>query len=76
MTLNKRAKVGIALAVAVLAGLTSGLAGMLVLVVAWLLIVWGQAPERTEWYDSRLVTAKTEAVSFRLIRRSDVRMTG
>ena len=36
------------MAVAVLAGLTSGLAGMLVLVVAWLLIVWGQAPERTK----------------------------
>jgi hypothetical protein len=48
MTLNKRAKLGIALAIAVLAGLTSGLAGMLVLVLAWLLIVWGQAPERTE----------------------------
>ena len=48
MTLNKRAKLGIALAIAVLAGLTSGLAAMLVLVVAWLLIVWGQAPEPTE----------------------------
>ena len=48
MTLSKSAKLGIALAIAVLAGLTSGLAGMLVLVVAWLLIVWGQAPERTE----------------------------
>ena len=50
MTLNKRAKLGIALAIAVLAGLTSGLAGMLVLVLAWLLIVWGQAPERTETF--------------------------
>ncbi len=39
MTLNKRAKLGIALVIAVLAGLTSGLAGMLVLVIAWLLIV-------------------------------------
>ncbi len=48
MTLNKRTKLGVTVAVAVLAGLTSGLAGMLVLVVAWLLIVWGQAPERTE----------------------------
>jgi len=43
-------KAGVTVAVAVLAGLTSGLAGMLVLVVAWLLIVWGQAPERTESY--------------------------
>ena len=43
MTLNKRTKLGITVAVAVLAGLTSGLAGMLVLVLAWLLIVWGQA---------------------------------
>jgi len=50
MTLSKRAKLGIALAIAVLAGLTSGLAGMLVLVLAWLLIVWGQAPERTETF--------------------------
>jgi hypothetical protein len=48
MTLNKRTRLGITVAVAVLAGLTSGLAGMLVLVLAWLLIVWGQAPERTE----------------------------
>jgi hypothetical protein len=48
MTLNKRTKLGITVAVAVLVGLTSGLAGMLVLVLAWLLIVWGQAPERTE----------------------------
>ena len=48
MTLNKRTKLGVTVAVAVLAGLTSGLAGMLVLVLAWLLIVWGQAPERTE----------------------------
>ena len=48
MTLNKRTKLGVTVAVAVLAGLTSGLTGMLVLVVAWLLIVWGQAPERTE----------------------------
>ena len=49
MTLNKRTKLGVTVAVAVLAGLTSGLAGMLVLVVAWLLIVWGQAPERTSF---------------------------
>jgi hypothetical protein len=50
MTLNKRAKLGIALAIAVLAGLTSGLAGMLVLALAWLLIAWGQAPEGTETF--------------------------
>ena len=50
MTLSKRAKLGIALAIAVLAGLTSGLAGLLVLVLAWLLIAWGQAPERTETF--------------------------
>ena len=48
MALNKRTKLGIALAVAVLAGLTSGVAGALVLVLAWLLIAWGQAPQRTE----------------------------
>ena len=39
MILNKRTKLGVTVAVAVLVGLTSGLAGMLVLVVAWLLIV-------------------------------------
>jgi len=50
MTLNKRTKAGSHRGGRVLAGLTSGLAGMLVLVVAWLLIVWGQAPERTESY--------------------------
>ena len=54
MTLNKRTKLGVTVAVAVLAGLTSGLAGMLVLVVAWLLIMWGQAPERTESFVGRL----------------------
>ncbi|MGH9675460.1 MAG: hypothetical protein ACRD36_00025 [Candidatus Acidiferrum sp.] len=50
MALNKRTKLGIALAVAVLAGLTSALAGGLVLVLAWLLIAWGQAPQRTETF--------------------------
>jgi hypothetical protein len=50
MALNKRTKLGITVAIAVLAGLTSGLAGMLVLVLAWLLIVWGQAPGRTETF--------------------------
>ena len=50
MTLNKRTKLGIALAIAVLAGLTSGLAGMLVLASAWLLIAWGQAPQGTETF--------------------------
>jgi hypothetical protein len=47
MALNRRTRLGIAVAIAVLAGLTSGVAGALVLVLAWLLIVWGQAPERT-----------------------------
>ena len=50
MALNKRTKLGFAVGVAALAGLTSGLAGMLVLVLAWLLIAWGQAPERTETF--------------------------
>jgi len=54
MTLSKRAKLGVALAIAVLAGLTSGFAGALVLVLAWLLIAWGQAPERTEAFIGRL----------------------
>jgi hypothetical protein len=50
MALNKRTKLGFAVGVAALAGLTSGLDGMLVLVLAWLLIAWGQAPERTETF--------------------------
>jgi len=50
MTLNKRTKLGVTVAVAVLAGSHPVWLVMLVLVVAWLLIVWGQAPERTESY--------------------------
>jgi hypothetical protein len=48
MTLNKRTKLGVTVAIAVLAGLTSVWIAVLVLVLAALLIAWGQAPERTE----------------------------
>jgi hypothetical protein len=54
MALNNRTKLGVTLAIAVLAGLTSGLAGTLVLVLAWLLIAWGQAPQRTEAFLERV----------------------
>jgi len=48
MALNNRTKLGITLAIAVLAGLTSVLIAVLVLILAVFLIAWGQAPERTE----------------------------
>ena len=41
-------KLGVALAVAVIAGLTSVWIAVLPLILAVFLIAWGQAPERTE----------------------------
>ena len=54
MTLNNRTTFGIALAVAVLAGLTSVWLAVLVLVLAVFIIAWGQEPERTEAFVERL----------------------
>ena len=54
MALNDRTKLGITVAVAVLAGLTSVWLAMLFLVLAVLLIAWGQAPERTKDFVGRL----------------------
>jgi len=48
MALSGRTKLGIALAVAVIAGLTSVWIALLLLILAVFLIAWGQAPERTE----------------------------
>jgi hypothetical protein len=48
MALSGRTKLGIALAVAVIAGLTSVWIAVLPLIIAVFLIAWGQAPERTE----------------------------
>ena len=48
MALNNRTKLGVTLAIAVLAALTSVLVAMLLLILAVFLIAWGQAPERTE----------------------------
>ena len=53
MTLDNRTKLGIALAVAVLAGLASVWIAVLLLVLAAFLIVWGQVPERTEEFVGR-----------------------
>ena len=50
MALNKRTKLGITGAIAVLAGLTSVWLAALLLVLAALLIAWGQAPKRTETF--------------------------
>ena len=54
MALNNRTKLGITLAVAVLAGLISGWIAVLLLVLAALLIAWGLMPERTEGFFGRL----------------------
>jgi hypothetical protein len=48
MALNNRTKLGVTLAIAVLAALTSVLIAVLLLILAVFLIAWGQAPERTE----------------------------
>ncbi len=48
MALSGRTKLGIAIAVSVVAGLASVLLAVLLLVLAVFLIAWGQVPERTE----------------------------
>ena len=48
MALSGRTKLGIALAVAIIAGLTSVWIAVLPSIIAVFLIAWGQAPERTE----------------------------
>ena len=54
MAVNNRTKLGITVAGAVLAGLTSLWIAVLLLVLGVLLIAWGQAPERTEAFVGRL----------------------
>jgi hypothetical protein len=54
MALSGKTKRGITLAIAVIAGLASVLLAVLLLVLAMLLIAWGQAPERTEAFVGRL----------------------
>ncbi len=46
--MNQRTKMGIALGIAVSAGLTSILLAILLLALAGFLIVWGREPKRTE----------------------------
>lgn len=48
MALSSRTKLGITIAVAVVAGLASISLSVLLLVLAGFFIAWGQAPERTE----------------------------
>jgi hypothetical protein len=48
MVLSGRTKLGITIAVSVIAALASVLLALLLLVLAVFLIVWGQVPERTE----------------------------
>ena len=48
MALSNRTKLGIALAVTVIASLASVLLAVLLLTVAAFLIAWGQEPKRTE----------------------------
>jgi len=54
MVLSGKTKRGITLAIVVITGLASVLLAMLLLVLAVLLIAWGQAPERTEAFVGRL----------------------
>jgi hypothetical protein len=54
MAWSNRTKLGIILVVAVLAGLTSPLLALLLLVLAGFLIAWGQEPKRTEEVVGRL----------------------
>ncbi len=46
--MNHRTKMGIALGIAVSAGLTSFMLALLLLALAGFLIVWGKEPKRTE----------------------------
>lgn len=50
MVLSGKTKLGITLAVAVISALSSVLLAMLLLALAAFLIVWDQAPERTEGF--------------------------
>lgn len=50
MALSGRTKLGITIAVAVIAGLASVFLSVLLLLLAALLIAWGQIPERTETF--------------------------
>lgn len=54
MALNSRTKLGITLAVAVIAALASVTLTVLILAFAVFLIVWGQIPDRTEELVGRL----------------------
>jgi hypothetical protein len=54
MALRGRTKRGITLAIAVIAGFAFVWLAVLLLVLAALLIAWGQAPERTEAFVGRL----------------------
>ncbi|MGD9656848.1 MAG: hypothetical protein AB7U61_04270 [Methylocystis sp.] len=46
--MNRRTKMGLALGIAVSAGLISFLLAILLLALAGFLIIWGRDPERTE----------------------------
>lgn len=54
MVLDNRTRLGITVAVAVLAGLVSVWIAVLLLVIAAFLITWGQAPLSTEEFIGRL----------------------
>jgi hypothetical protein len=50
MALSGRTKLGITIAVAVIVGLASVFLSVLLLLLAAILIAWGQLPERTETF--------------------------
>jgi hypothetical protein len=54
MALSNRTKLGITIAISVIAGLAFVWLAVLLLVLAVFLIAWGQTPERTEAFVKRL----------------------
>ncbi len=54
MAINIRTKLGVILAIGVLAGLSSALLSLLLLAVAGALIAWGQNPQATEAFFENL----------------------
>ena len=54
MALSNRTKLGMTIAISVIAGLAFVWLAVLLLVLAAFLIAWGQTPERTETFVKRL----------------------
>jgi hypothetical protein len=64
MAMSNRTKIGIVLAVGVLAGLTSALLSLLLLAVAGFLIAWGQNPKDVEAFFENLPLSDYSSKAF------------